>query len=204
MDTQSRSQEVTNICKSSEAKAVSLKKEVNDSAKILQEHQENVVAAVKRAKQSKTEASIMKAKADHLQKKIAARKAAKVLVKILIILVDVFLFNLNLFDLSFLSQKKQLEENSSSTFKVPEQNLIPQREVTPQYMAPAEEENDRTPRSILKTASKPPTPQQQAKKVSFVDFNDSSSSSIILEVSSLFQLIKIFHLLLLHDYCSSH
>ena len=70
---------------------------------------------------------------------------------------------------------------------MPVQNSRPQKELTPQYVIRTEEEKDRTPRSILKTPSKPSTPLQQAKTVSFAaDLNESSSSSIILEVQSIF------------------
>lgn len=90
IDTKSREKELNYMCKNALEKATILKKQVEESTAKVIEYQENLAASEKRIKQTKTETALLKAKADHLRNKIAARKAAKVILQSLLLFMLVF------------------------------------------------------------------------------------------------------------------
>lgn len=115
----------------------------------------------KALKSAEKEANHAKKKVEHLRTKIIARKAAK---------------------------KEQARSND--TFQLPSQEVVPLRQITPQHLPSVSDEKENTPRSILKSSSKPSTPHKTPptprKIVKFADDcgydTDSSTSTIVMVV----------------------
>ncbi|KAJ1519441.1 hypothetical protein ONE63_004733 [Megalurothrips usitatus] len=142
-------------CSDLKVDAESSRVEMTEVEKSVQEWGAKVFASEAEASKAETEAGITRRILEQLKSKIAAHRAEK--------------------------NKRQVKVQEP-IFKVPTPVCITQKVVTPQFSATVSSDTELTPRSILKASSKSPTPQQR-KSVTFIDFDDgsSSSSSIMLE-----------------------